>query len=75
MLTLAVMVVLMLFVIWWGFLREVEEPTPITAGFTPKQIQIDWDVLQQEELENLDAFEGIADFEEEIGRENPFKPY
>ena len=75
MLILAVVIILILFVVWWGFLREAEEFVPVITGFTPKQIQINWSVLQQEELENLKAFEGIAEFEDEVGRENPFLPY
>jgi len=72
-----ILIILIIFaIVWWGFLGEAEKPIPTTPSFVPKQIQIDWEVLQQEELKNLDAFEGITvDLEEEIGRENPFKAY
>ena len=65
------------FVLWQGVLkkplskiREIKGPA---AEF--KKIEIDFKVLENPILKELQPFEGILPFGEKIGRENPFLPY
>lgn len=41
----------------------------------PLKIEIDFGILESQEVQELEPFEKIEYFEEEIGRENPFLPY
>lgn len=56
------------------FVKELADPSLIT--FKPKTIKINFDVLKDPFLEELQVFEEISYPEEmKIGRENPFIPY
>ena len=75
-LILVLAVFLIFFTIWLGFLRPEKEPVPVVSPvFIAEEVKINWDVLQEEKLQDLKEFEGIAEFENDIGRENPFLPY
>lgn len=75
-LILGVLIVAILIVVWQGFLKKEEEAPPIIPQvLVPKEVKIDWETLKDPKLEELQAFEGIKPFEEEIGRENSFLPY
>ncbi|MFC1663728.1 hypothetical protein ACFL0A_01235 [Patescibacteria group bacterium] len=62
-------------VIWWGFLKEEEISSPETIFKPFKKVEINFEVLNKPTLEGLQLPEGIAPFEEDIGRENPFLAY
>lgn len=73
----AVVVLVTLLVLWLGYFKPEK---PLEEAFLPpviKKIEINWDVLKNPFLENLQTFEGLPPLppEEEIGRENPFLPY
>lgn len=75
-LILASLIFVTLGVVWWGVLREkkgvVNQLAPV---FTQPEIQIDWQILQNTKLKELEIFEEISAPEEKIGRKNPFTPY
>ncbi len=51
------------------FKEEVKKEIP------PPKIEIDFRVLESQALKELEPFEKIEPFEDQIGRENPFLPY
>lgn len=51
------------------FKEEVKKEIP------PPRIEIDFRVLESQTLKELEPFERIELFEDQIGRENPFLPY
>jgi len=70
---LVAIIFVILFLAWNYFLKKPPsfyfEPVP------PPEIRIDFAVLENPDLEELQLFEEISPFEGEIGRENPFIPY
>jgi hypothetical protein len=73
-LILAVAILAGLGVIWWGFFSAPpEEAAPPTLTF--KKVQINFDILNREDLKNLMSFERVPPLEMEVGRENPFLRY
>lgn len=74
-LILALVIFFILLVVWWGFFRVEEFRQPEVPVFVPKKIEIDWQALKSPQLKELETFEKIGEFEEEIGRENPFILY
>jgi hypothetical protein len=64
-------------IVWWGFFRGNEKiPSGLVPTFlTPKEISIDWEVLKNPQLDELEVFEEISPLSGESGRENPFTPY
>jgi len=71
---LVIVILISAFIIWRGFF--VKEKSFIPEVIKPvKKIEIDFQTLKSPELEELQPFEKIPSFEEEIGRENPFIPY
>jgi len=80
LLVFAGLVLLILGIIWWGFLREVPQAAPVTAPARPPEIQIDFQALSSPFLQEAEEFPHIPPFTpvatgEQIGRENPFLPY
>ncbi len=71
-------IVLIILLLWWGFLRE-EVQIPISKGTAAypafKKPEINWQLLEDPKLQNLSLFEEAPSYEDEIGRENPFVPY
>jgi len=73
-LILAVAILTGLGVVWWGFFSiPSEEAAPPSLTF--QKVQINFDVLNREDLKNLTPFERVPPFEAEVGRENPFLRY
>jgi len=77
-LTIVVIVVLIItaVILWFGYFKKSE---PV-SGEIPlinvvREIEIDFDVLKSEFLQESQVFEKIPSFEGEIGRDNPFLPY
>ena len=60
-----------------GLLKRIPF-SPMTDGEispTFKKIEIDFTLLESNNLKDLEPFEEIKPFEGKIGRENPFLPY
>ena len=60
-----------------GLLKRIPF-SPMTDGEispTFKKIEIDFTLLENNNLKDLEPFEEIKPFEGKIGRENPFLPY
>jgi len=62
-------------VIWQGFFRKEKIPLPEEVLRPPKKAEINFEVLKNSLLKNLEPFQEIPPFEKEVGRENPFLPY
>lgn len=64
--------------IWWAFLRKPSGNLPAvkTVFLPPKLIEVDWDILSSQELENLEPFPAFQSLESgvKVGRPNPFLP-
>lgn len=58
-----------------NFVFKEEVPEPKATIKRPREVKINFEILQDPRLEKLQTFEEILPFEEEIGRENPFLPY
>ncbi|MDI6591444.1 MAG: hypothetical protein QME61_00655 [Patescibacteria group bacterium] len=71
-LILTIIILTILMGIWYGFLLK---PKPLPKVFKPPEIKINFEVLKNPLLEELQPFEEIKPFEEKIGRENPFISY
>ena len=60
-----------------GFLRKMSpiniDNQAITSAF--RKADIDFTILDNPVLKDLEPFEGIKSFEGKIGRDNPFLPY
>jgi len=65
-----------LLVVWLGFFQGAAPVAPVSlpAAVQP-EIEINWDVLQDEALAELKSFEEIPALEEKAGRKNPFTSY
>ncbi len=64
-------------VIWFGFFRKLEVglPKPPSAALEFEKVEIDFSLLENPLLKELEPFEGIERFEGQAGRENPFLSY
>jgi hypothetical protein len=74
--------IITLIVIYFGFLKDkikiggINVPSfgPANTDITIGKINIDFDMLDKEELKNLTPFEDALPFNGKVGREEPFKP-
>ena len=73
-LILVLIVLAIVVLIWWGFFRSSAPPI-VSPAITHLDIKIDWQTLEDPQLELLRAFEEIEPLETEAGRNNPFIPY
>jgi len=71
---LLAVIILIFIVVWRGFLVKTK-PVLVPIISEPPKIEINFEVLKSPILKELQPFEEINPFEEEIGRENPFIPY
>lgn len=66
-----------LIVVWFGFFRK--KPllylTPQITVISPRQVQINFELLESDALKSLEQFEGIPPLEGQKGRQNPFLPF
>lgn len=73
-------------IIWWGFFKKEKEILYEETIILPqKEVKIDFEILKNPFLEELQPFSKIESFEEatstkgeveeKLGRENPFLPY
>ena len=75
-LILALIIFAILIIIWQDFLKTPEVlPSSQTTSLIRQKVNINFEILKDPQLTELQAFEQILPFEEEIGRENPFIPY
>lgn len=63
------------FVIWQNFFNRSAEALPQTLLKYYSEIKINFEVLKNPILKELQPFDEIKAFETEIGRDNPFMPY
>ena len=61
-------------VIWYGFFIKSEQDSLIVV-VPPREIKIDFRILENPFLQESQLFEEISPFEKETGRNNPFLPY
>lgn len=70
---LVVVIFGIIFLVWNYFFAEPQpvifQPTP------PPEIKINFEILKNPILEELEPFERILPFADMVGRENPFVPY
>jgi hypothetical protein len=75
---IAVVLILVLVFIWIKFSNNSEEPSSVIPNFLEKRnkmIQVDFEKLENEILEDLRPFAPILPSDQKFGRENPFAPY
>lgn len=61
-------------ILWLGFFRE-KKLAPSAIVIPPREIRINFGLLESPVLKELQSFEEIFLFEAEPGRENPFLVY
>lgn len=62
-------------VLWLGFRKKAVDLSEEEPFKPEKEIKINFDILENPLLKELEKFEDIEPFEGEIGREQPFLPY
>ena len=75
LLILVLAIITTCFIIWWGFLRK--EGWVVFEEITPemfREVNINFQFLENFVPEDFESFEETPVFEEQIGRENPFIP-
>lgn len=64
--------------LWWAFFRKPAPASPIvkTAVLPVQKVEINWDILTSENLQDLQPFPVFPTSESslKVGRENPFLP-
>lgn len=61
------------FVLWKGFTETTTEPAQMVE--IKAEADLDFSLLQSEEVEYLESYEEIPKFEDEMKRDNPFSSY
>lgn len=74
-LILTVLVGAFIVILWTGFFRKEDLGPGPEQALIKKVITINFETLQNPFLKTLLPFEGISQFGEQKGRENPFIPY
>lgn len=74
LLIFALITVATLVLLWQGFLLK-PKPLPPPAVLKPPEIKINFEILKNPILKELQPFKEIEPSKEKIGRENPFLPY
>ena len=74
---LGFLIVITLVVLVQGLVKRIPRSSMIGKEIFPtfKKIEIDFTLLESNNLKDLEPFEEIKPFEGKIGRENPFLPY
>ena len=74
---LGFLIVITLVVLVQGLVKRIPRSSMIGKEISPtfKKIEIDFTLLESNNLKDLEPFEEIKPFEGKIGRENPFLPY
>ena len=71
---LVIIILLVLLFTAYNFLTKSSVPTNLEAKKTP-EIKVNFDFLKNQSLKDLSPFEKVPEFQEQVGRENPFIPY
>lgn len=75
-LLLAGLIALAALIFLWSFLSKPKpQAETLFPDFSSQKLQINWDILTNEAIEGLQAFEEISPSQEEAGRANPFISY
>lgn len=74
-LVLAILVGASVVILWTGFFRKEDLGPGPEQALIKKVITINFETLQNPFLKTFLPFEGISQFGEQKGRENPFVPY
>ena len=74
-LTWIFLILVLLLVVWFSRGFFIKPPPPSPPPPQPKKVEINFEALKNPLLKDLNPFEEIPIFEEEIGRENPFLPF
>ncbi len=61
--------------VWYFYMQQETSTEEVFIQQHFKKIKIDFEVLDNPLLKELQPIEKIPDFEGELGRENPFVPY
>jgi len=72
---LGIALLITIFVLWQGFFKKPPELIIPPEKPVIKKVEIDFEILKSPQLEELQIFEKVPPYEEEIGRENPFISY
>jgi len=72
---LVVLTLAIILIIWSPFKRGVEPFTPSEEVLKPREIKINFEILENPQLLELQPLPQSPPLEEEIGRGNPFLPY
>lgn len=71
---LALIIFIISILVWYAFIRK-EKLTAFPLFIKSPEVKINWDVLKDPRMEELQLFEEIELLETQIGREDPFLPY
>ena len=74
LLLVIIFLLVIFFVVWRIFLAKPATVSPSIVLKRP-EIKINFETLKSPILKELQPFEEIKPFEEDVGRENPFLPY
>ena len=73
---LAAIALVIFLIIWQGSLtKKIPPPISPAEAYKPPEVKIDWEVLTNPRLGELQPFPEISPWLEKIGRENPFLPF
>lgn len=74
-LAFVLIILLILIIVWRGALLKSKQVLAPTVSPLPQKVEINYEVLKNSVLKDLQPFEDIKPLEEEIGRDNPFLSY
>jgi len=72
--TFLIIVLITFLILWQGFFKK-GKIVPVVEVLAPREIKINFEVLEKPALKELKLLEKISPFEETIGMENPFLSY
>lgn len=70
-----IMLVVISIVLWSGYFKKEKPIVLPVSAIPPREIKINFEVLENPFLKELQPFVEISPFVGEKGRENPFTPY
>ena len=74
-LILVLLISIFIWAVWSGRNFFIQISPPPSSPAQPKSVEINFRVLEDPLLKDLQSFEEISPFKREIGRGNPFLPY
>lgn len=70
-----ILVAVTICIVLWQTLSKGGASPSYAPPVVSQKINIDWQILENPEIEALQPFDSIEPFEGEAGRDNPFIPY